>query len=115
MKEDASTRYYHFFNKYHIYFCILGLLKVVERLVHFLNTSAAKPEFPGGLALTRKLVELQGGTIGVESEVVQGSRFTVVLPLVVAENQRLIPDSSPKKNDFAVPLNRRLYVLIGGA
>jgi PAS domain S-box-containing protein len=38
-----------------------------------------------GLALTRKIVELQGGTIGVESEVGQGSRFTVVLPLVTPE------------------------------
>ena len=38
-----------------------------------------------GLALTRKLVELQGGTIGVESEVGRGSLFTVVLPLVLAE------------------------------
>jgi signal transduction histidine kinase len=38
-----------------------------------------------GLALTRKIVELQGGTIGVESEVAKGSRFTVVLPLVMAE------------------------------
>jgi PAS domain S-box-containing protein len=34
-----------------------------------------------GLALTRKLVELQGGTIGVESEVGKGSSFTIVLPL----------------------------------
>jgi PAS domain S-box-containing protein len=38
-----------------------------------------------GLALTRKIVELQGGTIGVESEIGQGSLFTVVLPLVLAE------------------------------
>ena len=38
-----------------------------------------------GLALTRKLLELQGGTISVESEVGKGSRFTVVLPLVTAE------------------------------
>ena len=34
-----------------------------------------------GLALTRKIVELQGGTIGVESEIGKGSTFSVILPL----------------------------------
>ncbi len=34
-----------------------------------------------GLALTRKIVELQGGRIGVASEPGKGSTFTVVLPL----------------------------------
>jgi PAS domain S-box-containing protein len=34
-----------------------------------------------GLALARKIVELQGGTIGVESEVGKGSSFTAILPL----------------------------------
>jgi PAS domain S-box-containing protein len=38
-----------------------------------------------GLALTRKMVELQGGTIGVESEAGQGSCFTVILPVVTTE------------------------------
>ena len=38
-----------------------------------------------GLALTRKIVELQGGTISVESEVGKGSTFTVILPLVMRE------------------------------
>ena len=38
-----------------------------------------------GLALTKKLVEVQGGSIGVESERGRGSTFTVRLPLPVAE------------------------------
>ena len=42
-----------------------------------------------GLALTRKIVESQGGEIGVESEVGKGSCFTVVLPLIMAEGSRL--------------------------
>ena len=50
--------------------------------------SAASSHHEGtglGLALTRKIVELQGGTIGVESEIGQGSLFTVVMPLILAE------------------------------
>ncbi len=38
-----------------------------------------------GLAVTRKIVELQGGTIGVESEFGQGTRFTVVLRFSLPE------------------------------
>jgi signal transduction histidine kinase len=38
-----------------------------------------------GLALTRRIVELQGGEITVESEVGTGTSFTVSLPLVMAE------------------------------
>jgi PAS domain S-box-containing protein len=34
-----------------------------------------------GLALTRKIVQLQGGTIGVESDVGNGSSFSVILPM----------------------------------
>jgi protein-histidine pros-kinase len=38
-----------------------------------------------GLALTRKIVEMQGGKIAVESEVGKGSIFTVILPIEAAE------------------------------
>ena len=34
-----------------------------------------------GLALTKKIVELQRGTISVESEIGRGSTFTVLLPV----------------------------------
>jgi signal transduction histidine kinase len=35
-----------------------------------------------GLGLVKTLVEGHGGTIEVESEVIQGSTFTIKLPLV---------------------------------
>jgi PAS domain S-box-containing protein len=41
-----------------------------------------------GLALTRKLVELQEGVIGVESKVGQGSTFSVTLPLRIGEQRQ---------------------------
>jgi PAS domain S-box-containing protein len=37
-----------------------------------------------GLVLTKRLAELQRGTVGVESEVGKGSVFTVMLPIVAA-------------------------------
>jgi PAS domain S-box-containing protein len=40
-----------------------------------------------GLALTKKIVEFQGGRISVESEAGKGSVFTVVLPVVTGEGK----------------------------
>ena len=38
-----------------------------------------------GLALTKKIIEFQGGRIGVQSEPAKGSVFTVVLPIITGE------------------------------
>lgn len=40
-----------------------------------------------GLALTKKIIEFQGGRIGVQSEPGEGSVFTVILPVMTGEGQ----------------------------
>lgn len=52
------------------------------------NTVADRDEGTGlGLAVTRKLAEIHKGWVEVESEVNQGSRFTIVLPLTQGEGE----------------------------
>src|SRR5258706_8320573 len=50
-----------------------------------------------GLALTRKLVELQGGNMSVESEFGKGSIFRVILPLGVQSSTQPCGDSTDQK------------------
>ena len=60
-----------------------------------------------GLAVCRELVELQGGTISVESEEAKGSCFWFVLPFAVAE------DALPEL--LCQGLNGRHYLLVGAS
>ncbi len=57
------------------------LALLFEPFVQLDNTSTRRHAGTGlGLSLTRRLAELHGGTVGVESEVGRGSRFVVWLP-----------------------------------
>jgi signal transduction histidine kinase len=52
--------------------------------------SGAARHFEGtglGLALTKKIIEFQGGHISVESDLGRGSVFTVVLPVLTEEKK----------------------------
>lgn len=68
------------------------------------DTNSSNPISKGngiGLALTRQLIEIMGGTISVSSEVGKGTTFTVELPIVRNENQiysRWAPDN--KKSPY---------------
>ncbi|HTP65978.1 MAG TPA: ATP-binding protein [Geobacteraceae bacterium] len=63
------------------------LPKLFKEFSQLESPSAKRYEGTGlGLALTRKLVELHGGKIWVESEFGVGSRFTFTLPLVAGKN-----------------------------
>jgi PAS domain S-box-containing protein len=48
-----------------------------------------------GLALSKQLVELMDGRIGVKSEIDKGSVFSFILPLQIADNQKPIDNETP--------------------
>ncbi|MEO0407609.1 MAG: PAS domain S-box protein [Cyanobacteria bacterium P01_A01_bin.135] len=55
-----------------------------------------------GLAITRRLVDLMGGQITLESQLGQGSRFTFHFPNIECIN----PEASPETADLTADLNR---------
>lgn len=70
------------------------LAKLFERFERGEDAYSRSQEGTGiGLNLTRRLVELNGGRIGVESEEGKGSRFWIMMPLATAEQQ---PVSTPQ-------------------
>lgn len=59
-----------------------NLTLLFQPYVQLPNSSVARHEGTGlGLVVTRKLAEIHGGYVEVESEVDNGSRFTIILPL----------------------------------
>jgi hypothetical protein len=80
------------------------------------NPVVSRDEGTGlGLAVTRKLAEIHGGRVDVESEINQGSRFTIVLPITIAnqiEEDKLEDDNIQSTQNLQIdPLHLEILLV----
>jgi CheY-like chemotaxis protein len=95
----------------------IGISKADQEIIfdEFAQANRSRDEALGGtgigLALSRRLVELHGGEIGVESKEDQGSKFWFTLPhKKVAENIK-VPEISKEENISQNPTGRSILVV----
>lgn len=95
----------------------IGISEANQEVIfdEFLQVDRARDEALGGtgigLALTRRLVKLHGGDIGVQSKLGEGSTFWFTLP-----NRQLIPIETPIKDESVqeenvTPTGKRILVV----
>ena len=95
----------------------IGISKADQEIIfdEFAQANRSRDEALGGtgigLALSRRLVELHGGEIGVESEEDQGSKFWFTLPHKKVTENIKVPEIIKEENISANPTGRSILVV----
>ena len=77
--------------------------KLFDKFTQFGKKAAPGEKGTGlGLAIAKKLVEMHGGTIEVESEVDKGTTFTIFLPLTTETETEDLSDEKDKVMEEAL-------------
>ena len=95
----------------------IGISEANQKLIfdEFLQVDRARDEALGGigigLALTRRLVELHGGDIGVQSKLGEGSTFWFTLPMRQADSVETPLDENSVQEENVNPTGKRILVV----
>ncbi len=74
-----------------------GMARLFQPFIQLDSSLSRQHDGTGlGLALVRRLTELHGGSVSVESELGKGSRFTITLPYPPPMEANLLPPAFPR-------------------
>lgn len=77
------------------------------------NTITSSSKGTGlGMAITKQIIDMMGGTIDVESEVGKGTRFTIVLPMQIATDEQVANWKKEQGTGGTTPLLEDCHVLL---